>query len=172
MTYLETQRYVNMEKNDPENLSLDFGPAPEATDPVDDLSCGPWPVHDGKDPRGAVVHFDRRTRTWRANNWAGPLSRDGFASREAAEAAIRKAPPRPKPEKELKVRKLSPGTRAEGLTCRDEQRRVFDAKGQRIGGVIPVAEGYTAWSNTRGKLGVYSADAEAEAAVRAALRPK
>jgi hypothetical protein len=100
----------------------------------------------------AVIHFDNRTRRWRASNWAGALNADGFGSYAEAEAAVRRAPPRPKPEKELKVRKLSPRTRAEGLTCRDEQRRIFDERGKKIGAVTRASPRDTPPGVTRASL--------------------
>jgi hypothetical protein len=158
-----------MAKNDPENLSLDLGPAPAPPDPANELFGGPRYVRVGNDRRGGLVFYDYRGRRWRASDWKGPLNLDGFDTSAAAEEAIRQAPARPKAQKAIKARKLPPSAHANDLT--GGSGRFFDAKGRRIGGVIHGVEGYTAWSNKRGKIGVYSTAAEAGQAVKATQPP-
>jgi hypothetical protein len=153
----------------PENLSLPL-PAPTPREPDGDAYM-PRRVRVGTDPRAALIHYDYRARRWRASNWAGALSVDGFGSYAEAEAAIRKAPEQPKAEKKLAPRKLPDRAHAADLTCRDEHRRVFDSKGRRAGAVLTKGDAFAASTKTA-SLGLFDTFELAEEAVLAALKPR
>jgi hypothetical protein len=169
VTRLTRSERVKQMKDSPSlELPLEI---PEPRESPDEPSSMPRYVRVGSDRRGALLFFDHRSRRWRASNGAGPLNVDGYDSFAAAHEAIRKAPALPKPQGKLTARKLPPSAHADDLT--GDERRVFDAKGKRIGAVWQVdgVDRYGAFG-LNGKLGEFPTVAEAEKAVRAAQGPK
>jgi hypothetical protein len=94
------------------------------------------------DPRGALIHYDATDRRWRAASWQGSLG--AFASAEAAEAAIRNAPPRPRLKRPPRQETPSP-MRWLDLTAADRGCKVRNEQGHAIGAVLPVGERFAAW---------------------------
>lgn len=99
-------------------------------------------VRVGRNDRGAVVHCDG-DGVWHANIWSGPIG--AFATCEDALKAIRKAPPRPKPEKKLAGQKPDPS--AYGLAAASG-KHVYDGP-KRTGAVYLVEGQFAAWDTRR-----------------------
>jgi hypothetical protein len=129
----------------------------------------PYFVKVGRDPRGGVIH-QAADGSWRANGQAGPLGVN-FPTEEAAVAAIKAAPPKPK-QKRAEEPEPPLSMLWTDLTDKESGFLVFDARGRKIGAVIRVAsDRFAAWTMNE-KVGEFPTMVGAERAVRNATRTR